>query len=162
MSHNVGAFHAALSLAEGKPGEVVGYVMDKEIYQSPSAGPPHPNEGEMFEWACHGFGYLGNIVCEVFCFVHPKTSATDPPGSVVTDEQHVDGICKLQALRKLIVCTGNPELEEFEVAGLRASKTGDNSTGWDFQQAMLTVFPRFSRDEGAEKPFSIGQPMLVP
>jgi hypothetical protein len=101
--------------------------------------------GEMFEWSCHGFDSLGNTVCEVFSFVHPKACATDPPGSVVTDDEYVEGINVLQTLDKPVVCTGNPELAEFHVAGVRASETGDFSTGWNFQQAMLTAFTRFQR-----------------
>eukprot|EP00966_Prymnesium_polylepis_P166594 3851243-Prymnesium_polylepis.2 len=114
----------------------------------------------MFEWSCHGFDSLGNIVCEVFSFVHPKARATDPPGSVVTTDEYVEGIRLLQTLQKPVICTGNPELEEFGVANIRASETGDYSTGWDFQQAMLIAFTRFKHT--GEKPFSIRQPMLVP
>ena len=122
----------------------------------------HPNAGEMFEWSCHGFDSYGNIINEVFNFKHPKHSATDPPGSVVTDEEYTRGIELISHLDKPVVCTGNPELYEFEVAGIRASVTQDYSTGFDFQQAVLTIFPKISRDINSDNPFSISQDYLTP
>jgi hypothetical protein len=93
--------------------------------------------------------------------VHPKASATGPPGSVVPDDEYVEGINLLQTLAKPVVCTGNPELAEFPCGRYPSQRRdGRLSTGWDFQQAMLTAFTRFQRT--GEKPFSIGQPMLVP
>ena len=165
LSHNVDCFQTLLKMTDGKEGETVGYVTDCEIYQSPSEGPRHPNEGEKFEWSLYGFDSFGNITCKVFNYWHPKHAATDPPGSVVTAQEDAEAIEHLKRLRDAgspVLSTGNPELRDFRRAGMRASDTRIHSTGFDFQPAVLTVFPTFRHDPNSANPFSISQNMLVP